>query len=78
MPGFRFGLSLLAATVLFSCVSGKQPQAPAPPVIQTFAADRATIHAGETVTLSWQTTGTETLTLVDPSGAETALSPTES
>lgn len=78
MPGFRFGLSLLAVCALLSCVSGKQPQAPAPPVIQSFSADHAAIHAGEQVTLSWQTSGTETLTLVDPSGAETALTPAES
>ncbi|MBX7114475.1 MAG: lamin tail domain-containing protein [Myxococcaceae bacterium] len=78
MPGFRFGLSLLTATALFSCVSGKQPSAPAPPVIQTFSVDRATLHAGEQVTLSWQTSGTDTLTLVDPSGTETALTPAAS
>jgi hypothetical protein len=78
MPASRFGLSLVIAALALSCVSGKQPPPPAPPIIKQFSADHPTLRAGEQVTLTWETTGVDSLTLLDPAGTEVALTPTAS
>lgn len=77
MHSLRYLLASLGVASLAACVSGKQPPPAAPPTIKAFTASKTSLRTGETVTLSWETTGADTLSLLDSLGNEQPLTPPE-
>jgi phospholipase C len=76
---FKLVFLLLAVAVIVSCGggSGGGPKTPDSPTV-TFSASPTTINAGETVTLTWQSTNSNSITIKATVGSSTRVVTTSS